>query len=201
MYPNQSRLNSSLSAKAIDSNVANAVLDYMETTACALHKQACEIEDLESKLELANEQMANLVLENKKLSKALDLSLEDKAYSKYASEYSESSIEKLVKQLNNIGILKVASINDNVTAIKQDPNYALDLLTQVADMFADSSIGQDMMFGQKQAAFINDETNNYQDDSLLIGRNGIKLSPDVAMAKQKVAAQNKEREMRFLNKK
>lgn len=201
MYPNQSRLNSSLSAKAIDSNVANAVLDYMETTACALHKQASEIDDLESKLELANEQMANLVLENKKLSKALDLSLEDKAYSKYASEYSESSIEKLVKQLNNIGILKVASINDNVTAIKQDPNYALDLLTQVADMFADSSIGQDMMLGQKQAAFINDETNNYQDDSLLIGRNGIKLSPDVAMAKQKVAAQNKEREMRFLNKK
>ena len=201
MYPNQSRLNSSLSAKAIDNNVANAVLDYMETSACALHKQASEIEDLESKLELANEQMANLVLENKKLSKALDLSLEDKAYSKYASDYSESSIEKLVKQLNNIGILKVASINDNVTAIKQDPNYALDLLTQVADMFADSSIGQDMMFGQKQAAFINDETNNYQDDSLLIGRNGIKLSPDVAIAKQKVAAQNKEREMRFLNKK
>ena len=201
MYLNQSRLNSSLSAKAIDNNVANAVLDYMETSAYALHKQASEIEDLESKLELANEQMANLVLENKKLSKALDLSLEDKAYSKYAFEYSESSIEKLVKQLNNIGILKVASINDNVTAIKQDPNYALDLLTQVADMFADSSIGQDMMFGQKQAAFINDETNNYQDDSLLIGRNGIKLSPDVAMAKQKVAAQNKEREMRFLNKK
>ena len=202
MYLNQSRLNSSLSAKAIDNNVANAVLDYMETSAYALHKQASEIEDLESKLELANEQMANLVLENKKLSKALDLSLEeDKAYSKYASEYSESSIEKLVKQLNNIGILKVASINDNVTAIKQDPNYALDLLTQVADMFADSSIGQDMMFGQKQAAFINDETNNYQDDSLLIGRNGIKLSPDIAMAKQKVAAQNKEREMRFLNKK
>ena len=201
MYPNQSRINSSLSAKAIDNNVANAVLDYMETSACALHKQASEIEDLESKLKLANEQMANLVLENKKLSKALDLSLEDKAYSKYASEYSESSIEKLVKQLNNIGILKVASINDNVTAIKQDPNYALDLLTQVADMFADSSIGQDMMFGQKQAAFINDETDNYQDDSVLIGRNGIKLSPDVAMAKQKVAAQNKEREMRFLNKK
>ena len=116
---------------------------------------------------------------------------------KYASGYSESSIEKLVKQLNNIGILKVANINDNVAAIKCDPNVALDLLSQVADMFADSSIGQDDTYNQKQAAFIND---NHQDDSLLLGRNGSKLSPDVTAAKMKVAAQNKERELRFLNK-
>lgn len=182
----------------IDTNVVNAILDYMDTSACALHKQASEIESLNSKLNLAKEQMSNLIVENKSLNLALDNVLEKTASTtKYAADYSESSIEKLVKQLNNIGILKVANINDNVAAIKCDPNVALDLLSQVADMFADSSIGQDMMCSQKQAAFINDET-NYQDDSLYIGRNGMKLSPDVANAKQKVAAQNKEREMRFL---
>ena len=182
----------------INPNVVNAILDYMDTSACALHKQASEIESLNSKLNLAKEQMSNLILENKSLNLALDNSLEKTASTnKYACSYSESSIEKLVKQLNNIGILKVANINDNVAAIKCDPNVALDLLSQVADMFADSSIGQDDTYNQKQAAFIND---NHQDDSLLLGRNGSKLSPDVTAAKMKVAAQNKERELRFLNK-
>ena len=182
----------------INPNVVNAILDYMDTSACALHKQAAEIESLNSKLNLAKEQMSNLIIENKSLNLALDNVLEKTASTtKYASDYSESSIEKLVKQLNNIGILKVANINDNVAAIKCDPNVALDLLSQVADMFADSSIGQDDTFNQKQAAFIND---SHQDDSLLLGRNGSKLSPDVTAAKMKVAAQNKERELRFLNK-
>lgn len=189
MADNQSHFE--LSPETIDS-----IMDYMSSSAAFISMQKNEINELRNKVATVTEQVSTLAEDNSRLQKIASQA----STQKFANSYyiSESSAEKIVKQLKSFGIFKTANINDHISELRSDPNCAFGLLEQVADMFADSTF-LDVSVNNKYAALVKGDATTSK-GAVTRDRYGNKLPFDIEEAKLKVASENKNREIAFLSK-